>query len=222
MSSSSSTEDLYHDAESYDFLDDDDVGGSSLSRIDSNASTDTSASSSSAGNSSSEDEGEGDYTDASSVKSDDTEQGKKSSKGGPALPESGSGHRRSQLPHPIAGDEVSLFGLLKKNMGKDLSKISFPVTLNEPLSQLQSMAEDLEYSELLDSAAKASDSLERLLYVTVFVVSGYSRYKYRGSKKPFNPMLGETFELVRKDKGFKFIAEKVEHHPNWTAVSCRP
>jgi hypothetical protein len=101
------------------------------------------------------------------------------------------------------------------------------------------MAESMEYSELLDSAAKSKDSIERLIYITAFAVSGYSKYKYRSSRKPFNPLLGETYELVRPDKGkrmrkgsrnkgsqsfvlgFKFIAEKVVHHPNWTASNAQ-
>lgn len=46
--------------------------------------------------------------------------------------------RRSKLPvpRPDTGD-VSLWNLLCKNIGKDLTKISMPVTLNEPLSSLQ-------------------------------------------------------------------------------------
>lgn len=63
------------------------------------------------------------------------------------------------------------------------------------------MAETMEYSELLDSAAKAKDSIERLVYITAFAVASYSKYKYRSSRKPFNPLLGETYELVRPDKG---------------------
>jgi hypothetical protein len=40
----------------------------------------------------------------------------------------------------------------------------------------------------------------------------------RNVTKPFNPLLGETFELVTKD--FKFIAEQVSHHPPITAFHC--
>jgi hypothetical protein len=63
--------------------------------------------------------------------------------------------RRSILPAPApSGSEVpSLWGILKKNIGKDLSRISMPVALNEPLGVLQRMCEELEYSELLDSAS---------------------------------------------------------------------
>ena len=33
----------------------------------------------------------------------------------------------------------------------------------------------------------------------------------RRTKKTFNPMLGETYELVMED--FKYVSEQVSHHP---------
>ncbi|PYI30785.1 oxysterol binding protein [Aspergillus indologenus CBS 114.80] len=109
----------------------------------------------------------------------------------------------------------SLIGFLRKNVGKDLSQISMPVSSNEPLSLLQRAAEVLEYSTLLDKAANVSDPVERLVYVTAFALSPLSsnRVRERAIRKPFNPMLGETYELVREDLGFRFIAEKVSHRP---------
>jgi hypothetical protein len=110
----------------------------------------------------------------------------------------------------------SIIGFLRKNAGKDLSTVSMPVTANEPTSLLQRLSECMEYSPLLDSAASASiPATERLLNVTAFALSGlaYNRVKERAIRKPFNPMLGETFELVREDLGFRFLAEKVSHHP---------
>ncbi|ORY88959.1 Oxysterol-binding protein-domain-containing protein [Leucosporidium creatinivorum] len=127
--------------------------------------------------------------------------------------EVGAVHRRSKLPSPITGDEFSMLGMLRKNVGKDLSTISFPVTMNEPLSGLQRIAEELEYSELLDRAASTDDPIERLTWVATFAISGASGNKYRSSRKPFNPLLGETYECIRPDKGFKFVAEKVSHTP---------
>ena len=38
------------------------------------------------------------------------------------------------------------------------------------------------------------------------------------TKKPFNPMLGETYELVTED--FRFIAEQVSHHPPVSVYQC--
>lgn len=37
-------------------------------------------------------------------------------------------------------------------------------------------------------------------------------------KKPFNPMLGETYELVTED--FRFVSEQVSHHPPISAYYC--
>ncbi|KAJ9273737.1 hypothetical protein DTO271D3_7432 [Paecilomyces variotii] len=122
--------------------------------------------------------------------------------------------RRTNIPAPTVLPP-SLIGFLRKNVGKDLSQISMPVSANEPLSLLQRAAENLEYSNLLDTAANCSDGLERLLYVTAFALASLSnnRVKERAIRKPFNPMLGETYELIREDRGFRFIAEKVSHRP---------
>ena len=93
--------------------------------------------------------------------------------------------------------------------GKDLSKISMPVSMNEPLSALQRLCEELEYSDLLDKAASCPDPFDRMVQVAAFAVSSYALSAHRAGKKPFNPILGETYECVREDKGLKFIAEQV-------------
>ncbi|KAH9487918.1 Oxysterol-binding protein [Bulinus truncatus] len=129
--------------------------------------------------------------------------------------------RRSRLPVPKPeSPDVSLWNLLYRNIGKDLTKISMPVTLNEPLSMLQRLCEELEYSELLDKAAEYDDPYERMIYIAAFAVSGYASSYYREGHKPFNPLLGETYECIREDKGWKFIAEQVCHHPPISACYC--
>ena len=84
-----------------------------------------------------------------------------------------------------------------------------PVSMNEPLSALQRLCEELEYSELLDQAAACPDPFDRMVKVAAFAVSSYALSYHRAGRKPFNPILGETYECVREDKGFKFIAEQV-------------
>lgn len=123
--------------------------------------------------------------------------------------------RRSTVSPPKQAPP-SVLGFLRKNAGKDLSTVSMPVTANEPTSLLQRLAESMEYSHLLDSATSISTTpAERLMHVAAFAVSYFAnnRVKERALRKPFNPMLGETFELVREDLGFRFVAEKVSHHP---------
>uniref|UniRef100_A0A8C7W199 Oxysterol-binding protein n=1 Tax=Oncorhynchus mykiss TaxID=8022 RepID=A0A8C7W199_ONCMY len=122
--------------------------------------------------------------------------------------------RRPSLPAPSPDcSNINLWNILRNNIGKDLSKVSMPVELNEPLNTLQHMCEELEYTELLDRAADTEDPYERMAIMAAFVISGYSSTYYRAGSKPFNPLLGETYECIREDKGMCFIAEQVSHHP---------
>lgn len=83
------------------------------------------------------------------------------------------------------------------------------VNFNEPLSMLQRLTEDLEYHELLDKAARCDSSLEQLCLVAAFSVSSYSTTVHR-TAKPFNPLLGETYELDRQeDFGYRSLCEQV-------------
>ncbi|XP_071546039.1 oxysterol-binding protein-related protein 3-like isoform X2 [Panulirus ornatus] len=130
--------------------------------------------------------------------------------------------RRTRLPAPKPlTEDFSVWNFLYKNIGKDLSKVCMPVTLNEPLNMLQRMCEELEYSELLDKAAGLEDAGNRMVLVATFAVSAYASSIYRAAHKPFNPLLGETYECIREDKGFRFVAEQVSHHPPVSACYAK-
>ncbi|KAI8959874.1 Oxysterol-binding protein-domain-containing protein [Daldinia sp. FL1419] len=126
--------------------------------------------------------------------------------------------RRKTIPAATV-PPPSLIAFFRKNVGKDLSTISMPVSSNEPISTLQRVAEQLEYAQLLDQAAQQKAPKDRMIYVTAFAISHLSvnRVKERAMRKPFNPLLGETFELLRTDSevpgGFRLIVEKVTHRP---------
>uniref|UniRef100_A0A2K5X345 Oxysterol-binding protein n=1 Tax=Macaca fascicularis TaxID=9541 RepID=A0A2K5X345_MACFA len=135
---------------------------------------------------------------------------------GPVLESGGEAksRRRTCLPAPCpSSSNISLWNILRNNIGKDLSKVAMPVELNEPLNTLQRLCEELEYSELLDKAAQIPNPLERMVYVAAFAISAYASSYYRAGSKPFNPVLGETYECIREDKGFQFFSEQVSHHP---------
>lgn len=120
---------------------------------------------------------------------------------------------RTELPVAAANMEnLSMMGILRNNIGKDLSTITMPIILNEPINLLQKLCEELEYAELLTKAAVTTSPVERMCFVAAFVVSGYASTVHRAIRKPFNPLLGETYELT-SPKGFKFIAEKVSQQP---------
>ncbi|KAM0948919.1 putative oxysterol-binding protein [Dioscorea sansibarensis] len=131
--------------------------------------------------------------------------------------------RRKKLPDPVEKEKgVSLWSMIKDNIGKDLTKVCLPVYFNEPLSSLQKCFEDLEYSYLIDRACewgRKGNSLMRILNVAVFAISGYASTEGRNCK-PFNPLLGETYEAAYPDKGFRFFSEKVSHHPMIVACHC--
>lgn len=108
---------------------------------------------------------------------------------------------------------------MKSAIGKDLSKIPMPVTFNEPLSFLQRLHEDLEYAEILNRAAAEKDSLVRLALVAAFSSTIYAT-STEGARpyKPFNPILGETYEYVDPVIGFRSVSEQVSHHPPVSAL----
>ena len=82
--------------------------------------------------------------------------------------------------------------------------MSVPVYFNDPTNILQKCAASMEYNDLLDEALKQKDPLRRLAYVAVYSTTLLTPVE-RSSTKPFNPLLGETFEL--ETKGFKFLSE---------------
>ncbi|XP_021748874.1 oxysterol-binding protein-related protein 1C-like [Chenopodium quinoa] len=131
--------------------------------------------------------------------------------------------RRKKFPDPKEKEKgVSLWSMIKDNIGKDLTKVCLPVYFNEPISSLQKCFEELEYSYLLDRAnawGKQGNSLMRILNVAAFAVSGYASTEGRICK-PFNPLLGETYEADFPDKGLRFFSEKVSHHPMIVACHC--
>jgi len=112
---------------------------------------------------------------------------------------------------------INIWKVVKESIGKELSKMAVPVYFNEPISFLQRFSEDLIYQDLLLQAAAHPDPLWRLAYVACFAVSGYSVTSDR-HMKPFNPLLGETFELQRDN--FHLISEQVSHHPPVCALHC--
>jgi len=76
--------------------------------------------------------------------------------------------RRKKLPDPVEKEKgVSLWSMIKDNVGKDLTRVCLPVYFNEPISSLQKCFEDLEYSYLLDRAYECGKAV-RVTYFLVY------------------------------------------------------
>lgn len=76
----------------------------------------------------------------------------------------------------------------------------------------------MEYNEILESAGEEPDPFRRLALIAIHQISGLTCAE-RSSSKPFNPILGETFEY-KTDK-FEYLSEQVSHHPPVSACYCR-
>lgn len=107
--------------------------------------------------------------------------------------------------------KVNVWDVLKHNLGKELSRITMPVTFNEPLSLLQRTVAFIEYKELFELANKCEDKGLQCAYILSAFFILYSG-TVGTSKKPFNPLLGETYEILGED-GLRMISEQVSHHP---------
>ncbi|XP_039052434.1 oxysterol-binding protein-related protein 3C-like [Hibiscus syriacus] len=64
----------------------------------------------------------------------------------------------------------------------------------------------MEYSYLRDLADECEDPYMRLVYTTSWSI--YVYYAYQCTWKPFNPILGETYEMVNHG-GITFLVEQV-------------
>ena len=121
---------------------------------------------------------------------------------------------RTGLPSPMVDrSKVSIWSILKQCVDKELYRFTIPIVWNEPTSLLQRMAENMKYSNiLLDKACELKNPIDRMKYVAGFLVSSTSVHHNRLSK-PFNPLLGETYEYVCTENNFRICCEQVSHHP---------
>eukprot|EP00002_Diphylleia_rotans_P014959 TRINITY_DN2902_c0_g1_i3.p1 TRINITY_DN2902_c0_g1~~TRINITY_DN2902_c0_g1_i3.p1 ORF type:complete len:722 (+),score=104.05 TRINITY_DN2902_c0_g1_i3:205-2370(+) len=121
---------------------------------------------------------------------------------------------RTALPCPEYPLSLSLIDFLRSHLPHELPKVTLPISVHMPLTLLQVMCEDLEFSGVLDSASTRERPLDRMLFVCAFAVSNYSRAGKRLELRPFKPLLGETFEYFDRDKGIHFIAEHAQANPS--------
>lgn len=104
-----------------------------------------------------------------------------------------------------------LWKVLKNLIGQELSKVSLPVGMNEPLCALQKNYEMVNTGErILRAAAETDDAAKRAALTAIATNSSFYLSQWR-KKKFFNPMLGETYEMVMEH--CRFVAEKVAHTP---------
>lgn len=119
---------------------------------------------------------------------------------------------RDVLPSLVPENQsYSIWQIIKSAIGKDLTRITMPIFLNEPISMLQKIAEFVKNVNIMDRAISIrDDDCKRLGLISIFVLSQYAEVQFR-NRKPFNPILGETYEIVQPN--YRFVSEQVSHHP---------
>lgn len=125
-----------------------------------------------------------------------------------------------RLSLPSRQDAEKTLGVLeiiRENLGKDLSKVSTPVSVNDFLSETQRVLEGFEYAETLDAAASCRDQSLRPALILASLLMTFAKLPRR-MRKCFNPLLGETYELTTPC--FRGLAEQISHHPPVTAWFC--
>uniref|UniRef100_A0A3Q3JKK1 Oxysterol-binding protein n=1 Tax=Monopterus albus TaxID=43700 RepID=A0A3Q3JKK1_MONAL len=110
-----------------------------------------------------------------------------------------------------------IWGLLKQlRPGMDLSKVVLPTFILEPRSFLDKLSDYYYHADLLSQAALEESAYSRIKQVLRWYLSGFYK-KPKGLKKPYNPILGETFRCCwlhpQTDSCTFYIAEQVSHHP---------
>lgn len=102
----------------------------------------------------------------------------------------------------------------------DLSKVVLPTFILEPRSFLDKLSDSFYHADILSQAVQQDDPFNRMKLVVQWYLSGFYK-KPKGLKKPFNPILGETFRCYwEHHNGSRtyYIAEQVSHHPPISAL----
>ncbi|TNV85646.1 hypothetical protein FGO68_gene6666 [Halteria grandinella] len=107
--------------------------------------------------------------------------------------------------------KISFWAVLKDSIHKEISKISVPVYFNSPLNILQAAVQNVAYSDIYDEAVREQDPVRRCALIAANLCYQQSDVE-KFPSKPFNPLLGETYELVVPGK-YKVISEQIVHHP---------
>ncbi|KAJ8406505.1 hypothetical protein AAFF_G00300790 [Aldrovandia affinis] len=118
----------------------------------------------------------------------------------------------------VSEENKSLIWTLLKQLrpGMDLSKVVLPTFILEPRSFLDKLSDYYYHADFLSKAVTEESPYCRMKQVLRWYLSGFYK-KPKGLKKPYNPILGETFRCCwlhpQTNSCTFYIAEQVSHHP---------
>ncbi|XP_050411094.1 oxysterol-binding protein-related protein 8 isoform X2 [Patella vulgata] len=115
-------------------------------------------------------------------------------------------------------ENKSLIWTLVKQVrpGMDLSKVVLPTFILEPRSFLDKLTDYYYHADMLSEAVLQEDPFTRMKSVVQWYLAGFYK-KPKGLKKPYNPIIGETFRCYwrhpKTNSRTFYIAEQISHHP---------
>uniref|UniRef100_A0A667XFK9 Oxysterol binding protein like 5 n=1 Tax=Myripristis murdjan TaxID=586833 RepID=A0A667XFK9_9TELE len=118
----------------------------------------------------------------------------------------------------VSEENKGLIWTLLKQLrpGMDLSKVVLPTFILEPRSFLDKLSDYYYHADLLSQAALEESAYGRIKQVLRWYLSGFYK-KPKGLKKPYNPILGETFRCCwlhpQTDSSHTCETQQVSHHP---------
>uniref|UniRef100_A0AAY4DEY7 Oxysterol-binding protein n=1 Tax=Denticeps clupeoides TaxID=299321 RepID=A0AAY4DEY7_9TELE len=134
-----------------------------------------------------------------------------------AQEEMGEAGEASQVETVSEENKGLIWTLLKQlRPGMDLSKVVLPTFILEPRSFLDKLSDYYYHASLLSQAVAEENPYCRMKQVLRWYLSGFYK-KPKGLKKPYNPILGETFRCCwlhpQTNSCTFYVAEQVSHHP---------
>ena len=129
--------------------------------------------------------------------------------------ETGIGNVEPQRP-------IILQMLAELKLGMDLTRVSLPTFTLEKRSLLEMFADCMGHPDLFLKINDQNDPELRMRQVLIwYLTSIHSGRQGEISKKPYNPVIGETFhccwDVPNENTRMTFTAEQVSHHPPVTA-----
>ena len=124
---------------------------------------------------------------------------------------------RNSLPINLQCPETMVKDFVKTFTTKNTS---LPILYNEPISMLQKQCEKFYYSNLLKEASNEKINKELKICYLIGFICGELSLNINRYLKPFNPILGETFEFFDNERQFRYFSEQVSHNPVITAYMC--
>ncbi|OHS98558.1 Oxysterol binding protein [Tritrichomonas foetus] len=103
----------------------------------------------------------------------------------------------------------------------DVTKFSFPVGYNEPRTFVERATDLFSFlvTKYMDDVLNTTDPVQRFSYLAVGIIAGFHLYLQK--KKPWNPVLGETY-VGQWSNGVTMYGEQTSHHPPVSNIQVIP